>query len=265
MAQLTPDSVKPWIADRIVSFFNQAQSITEITKTVQDDPKDGPGNAIGRTVARRILAARDQKRWRRFGKLEEIYEVEGMGPDKLEDLVYTFDKSAAQAFRDAMYSNHVISELNWPLEFFQAHIESTEEFEAMAHDEEKFRLEVVHIIERIMESGRLTEEQYVQMTTGVSKAYIDPYNNTSTDYPAYELAQWFYGIDMGNFFFFESGIPQTQAYFSYHPGSPWEMELRMFKGVRSLIIPGGLVPSDLATVVNYPEQVITLWTTALFD
>ncbi len=34
-------------------------------------------------------------RWKRFRKLEEIYEVEGMGPDKLEDLVYTLGVPAA--------------------------------------------------------------------------------------------------------------------------------------------------------------------------
>ena len=265
MASITPESVQPWIANRIINFFNWAKSVSEITQTVKDDPVDGEGRGIGRTVAKRILQKRGSAGWRRFRSLDEIYSVDGMGPDKLEDLVYTFGLPAAQAFVNSMYDNSVIYRENWPLKFYSKHIPSTEEFVKMAQDEKLFRAFVETQMEEIFEQEQTEARFRKDIILGVRNAYIDPYNNSSSDHPAYEFAQWFYSIDMGNFFFYESGIPQTRQYFEYHPGSPWEMELRMFKGVQAILISGGIIPTDLATVVNYPEQVITIWSTALFD
>jgi len=265
MASISPDNIPAWVANRIVAYFNRASSISAITREIKDDPSDGKGGAIGRTVARRILQKRDQMGWRKFRTLEEIYEVEGMGPDKLEDLVYTLGVPAAQAFVNEMYDEQVIFRENWPLKFYSTHIESLEDFSATVQDEKRFRAFVSEQMKAFCQQEEVDEKTCDRIRKGINSAYIDPFNNSSSDYPAYEFAQWFFGIDMGNFFFFESGVPRTRNYFEYHPGSPWEMELRMFKGVQASLISGGIVPDDLATVVNYPEQVITTWATALFD
>lgn len=265
MAGLTPDQVQPWIAARILQFFNQVTSISEITRAVKDDPRDGPGNAIGHTVAKRIMEVRGPRPFPTFRSLDQLFEIDGLGSDKLEDLVYTFGVPAAKAFQDAMYDNQVISRANWPLEFHSARIEPYEEFEATARDDKAFRTQIMQQLQDFCQEKGVGEEGCQKMIDGVGTAYIDSYHNTASDNPAYAFAQWFYRIDLGNFFFFEAGIPQTRNYFEYHAGNRWEMELRLFKGVRSTLIPGGLVPTDLAVVVNHTEQVYTIWTTALFD
>ena len=191
--------------------------------------------------------------------------VDGMGEDKLEDIIHSLAVPAAKAFQESMYDNSVIFRENWPLEFFHLQFEDAEEFDAIFQDQAKYRLEVGKLIEHACKEKEVSEEDCKAMLDGINTAYIDQYNNTAAENPAYAFAQFFYRIDLGNFFFFESGIPETLKYFSYHPGHPWEMELRLFKGVHSRLIKGGITPSDIATVINYPEQVITLWTTALFD
>lgn len=262
---ISPKTIQPWIKNRIIEFFNRAKSVSEIVDTVKDWPADGKGTAIGHIVAKRILLTRSRLPWRRFRELEEIMEIKGVGQDKLEDMVFTFGKSAAQTFVDNMYDNNVISRENWPLIFHSQRIEPYEEFEETVRNEAVFRSVVQDQLKTFCAAQDVSEVDCQTMIDGVADAYIDPFNNTDPVNPAYAFAQWFYRIDLGNFFFFETGVPQTQSYFDHFSGSPWEMELRLFKGVRSTIISGGLVPPDLATVVNFPEQIITIWSTSLFD
>ncbi len=96
----TKDIPNP-VAVRILDFFNRVRRVTDITDTlIQDDPSDGPGNTIGPTLAARILRTRSEQPFNRFDNLEQLDAIAGFGEGTWQDLVYTFGRTAAEAFRD---------------------------------------------------------------------------------------------------------------------------------------------------------------------
>lgn len=261
-----PAHVPTWIANRILGFFNRVQSIDEIVNgPIQDDPSDGPGRTIGPKLAARILRERNNLRWRRFREFEELDAVPGVGAGTIKDLVFSFGTTAAQAFQDRMYDDNIIYEENWALEYFQTTFDDQEAFNELVNDEAAFRAWVVEKIVQIATDKSLSEEQTMEMVRLLSSTYIDTYSN-STPAAGYALALWFYEFDADNWFTWETIQQPTGAYFSHHDGYPWEMELRLFKGFeqRGIIRPG-ITPEDLPVVVNWPEQAITIWVSALYD
>ena len=100
-----------------MGFFNWARNVEMVLDgTIQDNPADGPGTTLGRTLAARILRERNLLPNRRFTDFDQIDQIKGVGPGTIQDLVYSFGTSADEAFRKAMYERGTIYEENWPLE-----------------------------------------------------------------------------------------------------------------------------------------------------
>ena len=267
MSTTSHPEIPLWIQNRIVGFFNWARNVDMILDgTIQDDPSDGPGTTMGRTLAARILRERNQLARRRFSDLEEIDQISGVGPGTLKDLVYSFGVSADEAFRKGMYSSGTIYEENWPLEFFRFTIEDQKEFSAMAQDKEQLRRFVLEKFATVCADRSLPAKAAEAMSLELQKAYIDQYSNSSPT-ASYALALWFYEFDADNWFSWEQIQTQTQGYFDHNANAyPWFMDLYFFKGFRNRgIIPPGISPEDLSVVVNWAEQSITFWISALYD
>ncbi|MEX2639613.1 MAG: hypothetical protein WD266_02925 [Balneolales bacterium] len=82
-----PEKVK----DKVLAFVNTAPAEKIATK-VKDDPTRGystvrRGYAIGVKVAQAIL---EERKKGNFTTLDKLRQVQGLGPDKIDDLVYTF-------------------------------------------------------------------------------------------------------------------------------------------------------------------------------
>ena len=267
MSSKTTIEVPQWVSGRILSFFNQVQTVQDITDgPIKDNPSDGTGRTIGAKLAARILRERSKLPRRRFTEFAQLDDITGVGPGTIKDLVYSFGQPAAEAFVRSMYDNYTIFRENWPLEYFRTEFDDAKEFEDLVFNEEDFRLWVANKIIEISQNRNVPQEQCDQMVEKINQAYIDPYNN-SIPAPGYALALWFYEFDADNWFSWEVIQERTIAYFDYHMDSyPWEMELRFFKGFQNLgIIPPGITPDDLPVVVNWAEQSITLWFSALYD
>ena len=260
-------TLEKWAVNRILAFFNNAGSIQDILNgPIKDDPADGPGRTIGPVLAARILRERSRLPRRRFTEFAQLEAIRGIGEGTVKDLVYSFGIPAAEAFRESMYGDQVIYRENWALDFFRSRIDDEETFNNVVYDEGVFRRWVIERIEAICRERKLDREDCRLMVDQLSGAYIDSYNN-SVPSPGYALALWFYEFDADNWFSWERIQEQTIAYFDYHMESyPWEMELRFFKGFmqRGVINPG-ITPEDLPVVVNWPEQTITIWFSALYD
>lgn len=253
------------LAQRILSFFNSAQQVSSITNSIiQDDPSDGPGNTIGPTLAARILRARKVLPRNRFTNLEELDAIPGFGTGTWDDLIYTFGPTAGETFRRKMYEEHVIFESNWPLWLFEYPIEDPKEFQELATDDLKFRAFIGQQLEQICATEGAQKEHCAQALEAVSTNYLDAFTN-STQEAAHAMALWFYRFDADNWFSYEQVFEQTQAYFSFYPDYPWEMDLRFFKGIESTLIEPGITVSDLPIVINYPEQSISVWMSTLYD
>ncbi len=259
-------NLQPWVANRILGFFNNVSGVNEIISTIEDDPSDGPGRTIGPVLAARILRERNQLRRRRFSTFEQLDDIRGVGDGTIQDLAYTFGTTAATAFRDSMYEKAVIYRENWPLEFFSTTIDDPKLFQKVVNDEDNFRQHIINQLQAIATERNTSEEELGGMQTAIRSAYIDSYTN-STPAAAYALALWFYEFDADNWFSWEQIQEQCIAYFDYHMEShPWDMELRVFKGFRQQgILRPGIAPADLPVVVNTPEQTITIWVSALYD
>ena len=262
------NNIPHWVQSRILAFFNNARSVDDILDgTIQDDPSDGPGNTMGRTLAARILRVRNEIRpFRRFMEFSQLDDIKGVGEGTLKDLVYSFGTSAAAAFRNRMYDDSVIYEANWPLEYFRYEFDDSEAFNELAHDKEAFRSWVAERIAEISTEREVDVEKRDLMVADINNAYIDTYHNTIPA-PGYALALWFYEFDADNWFSWERIQEACIFYFDYYSGShPWDMELRFFKGFTNRgIIQPGISAEDLPVVVNWPEQAITIWFSELYD
>ncbi len=266
MPQLSSPEVPRWIANRILDFFNRAQTVADITGgKIEDDPADGPGRTIGAKLAARILRERNKLPFQRFTEFSQLDDIRGVGNGTVQDLIYTFGTPAAEAFRNSMYEEGVIYRENWPLEYFRTTFDDLESFNKLVSNEETFREWVAKRVGAISKERDLSAGAKDQMVADIEKAYIDTYFN-STPVAGYALALWFYEFDADNWFSWERIQEVTINYFGYHRLYPWEMELRFFRGFENRgIIPPGITPSDLPVVVNWPEQAITLWFSALYD
>lgn len=267
MTTNTHPEIPLWIQNRIVGFFNWARNVDMILDgTIQDDPSDGPGTTMGRTLAARILRVRNQLPRRRFNSLAEIDQISGVGPGTIKDLVYSFGVSAAEGFRKSMYDSGTIYEENWPLEFFRFTLEDQKLFSAIAQDQEKLRQFVLEKFTAVCADRSVEAKAAETMTGELRSAYIDQYSN-STPAAGYALALWFYEFDADNWFSWERIQAQTNSYFSHNANTyPWFMDLYFFKGFRNRgVIPPGISPEDLPVVVNWAEQSITFWMSALYD
>lgn len=256
-----------WIQNRIIGFFNWARNVDMILDgTIKDDPSDGPGNTVGRTLAARILRERSQLPRRRFTDLEQIDNIRGVGPGTMEDLVYSFGISADESFQKSMYESNTIYKENWPLEYFRFTIEDQKKFSAIAQDHEKLRQFVKEKVDEVAAERAVTSENAREMADQLKTAYIDTYSN-STPIASYALALWFYEFDADNWFSWERIQEQTIGYFNHNSNTyPWFMDLYFFKGFRNRgIVSPGISPEDLPVVVNWAEQAITFWVSELYD
>lgn len=256
-----------WVQNRIVGFFNQARNVEMILDgSIKDDPADGSGRTISRPLAARILRERNQLARRRFTDLEQIDNIRGIGPNTIQDLVYSFGISADEAFLNAMYDSGTIYRENWPLEYFRYTIDDNEEFQAIINDRAQLRQFIVDRVEAVAIEREVEKSACEAMLKELVEGYMDNYHNSSPT-ATYALALWFYEFDADNWFSWERIQEQTAVYFDHNMNTyPWFMELYFFKGFtnRGIISPG-ICPEDLPVVVNHAEQSISFWVSALYD
>ena len=256
-----------WVQNRIVGFFNHARNIEMILDgTIQDDPSDGPGKTLGRTLAARILRERNLLPRRRFSSLEQIDNIRGVGPSTLQDLVYSFGKTADETFRNSMYESGTIYQENWPLEYFRYAFEDQETFRSLVQDKAQLRTFIQDKVLEVSQEREVAQDNCDAMLADLEKAYIDTYSN-STPIAGYALALWFYDFDADNWFSWERIQEQTIAYFDHNMNTDeWSMDLHLFKGfINRGIIQPGISPNALPVVVNWAESSITFWISELYD
>ncbi len=256
-----------WIQNRIISFFNYARNVSMVLDgTIKDDPSDGEGSAMGATLAARILREKNALPNRRFTDFEQIDNIRGVGEGTIQDLVYSFGKSADETFKKAMYDSGTIYEANWPLEYFRFTIEEKDAFTTIAQSNENLNQFIIDKVGIVCSEKNVEVEKRDTMIAELSNAYIDNYSN-STPAAAYALALWFYEFDADNWFSWEGIQEQTVQYFDHNSNTyPWFMDLYFFKGfINRGIINPGISPEDLPVIVNWAEQSITFWVSALYD
>lgn len=262
----TYPSIPLWVQHRILGFFNYARNVDMILDgTIQDDPTDGSGSTIGPTLAARILRVKSTLPRQRFTELTQLDAIRGIGPNTLQDLVYSFGTPAATAFRQGLYDTGTLYPNNWALEAFRCPVDASN-FQALANDPELLRTFVSDQVAAIAQEKNLAHADRDAMLQDIRTAYIDHYSN-STPETGYALALWFYQFDADNWFSWERIQEHTLSYFEHHMTTDrWSMDLYLFRGFtnRGLVRPG-IAPTVLPIVVNWAEEVVTIFGSGLYD
>ena len=254
----------PGTANRIVRFFNSVQAAFEIVKGVKDDPGDNETSVFTTKVAKRILEVRNNLPSFRFDSIAQIDDIPGVGPDKMDDLNYTFGRPAADAFESNLFEKSLLYE-NWTVLRYEFSAETDEAHRAIVDDPGAFRKTVHQLATRAaMETQGYESEEAERLTSSVLTDYIDTYTN-STPEAALAFALWFYRVDADNWFSFDRMLTETTWFFDYHSDPYVSMELRLFKGFNNSVLLNLVNPKDLAVTVNDAERVITLWVVGLAD
>ncbi len=254
----------PGTTNRIVRFFNSAQSASEIVKGVLDDPGDSETIIFTTKVAKRILEVRNSLPNAQFQSLEQIDAIPGVGPDKIEDLTYTFGRPASEAFESNLFEKGLLYE-NWTVVRYEFASETDEAYRAIVDNPAAFRNTVHQLATRAsMETQGHASEEAERITGSILTDYIDTYTN-STPEAALAFALWFYRVDADNWFSFNRMLAETTLFFDYHSDAYSPIELRLFKGFDNNVLINLVNPKDLAITVNDAERVITLWVVGLAD
>ena len=192
----------PWVASRIIQFFNKAERPIDIVQGVLDDPNDNENEAFRLSLAKRILQVRNTLPVRRFRELAQIDAIPGVGPDKMSDLAFTFNIPASVAFEKALFDQSILLS-NWTMLRHEWVSETDEEHQNMVNHPEHFRQIVRQLAVRAaMETAGYDEDEAQQKTADLQTAFIDTYTNSTAE-AAYAFALWFYRFDADNWFSFE--------------------------------------------------------------
>lgn len=254
-----------WVLQKVMDFLNRAQSAQEIREGVKDDPGqttgggEGKDYAIGEKVAQNILDARAALSRRRFTQITELNGISGLGPDKANDLMYTFNVSADESFKRGMYDG-VVFESNFDLDYHYIEFLNESDMRTIMSCEKSFINTVGHLVEETV-----TRRLNSQITGEVAKRYVENCwleRTNSAHQASFYFAYWFYRFDSDNWFSFDRVRQETEAYLDYNS----TMEFYFFKGFdqQGLLADAITVP-DLPVVVNYAEGRITIWGAGLRD
>lgn len=265
MPMKTTDNIpQPWIANRILAFFNRVEKPLDLVMGIQDYQTGEEGRAFHLRIARRILQERAMLPLKRFSSVEQIDNVPGVGPERMRDLFFTFGTPASEVFERSLFDDGVLLE-NWTVLRYEWAAETDEAFREIVEDTGAFRKVVRDLAVRaVMETAGLEEPEALSSTEDLLSAYIDTYTN-STDEASLALSLWFYRFDADNWFSYYQILEQCDAFFTYHNEPFGAIELRLFKGFDNGVFVQLVTAPDLLVTVNYVERVVTLWVVGLAD
>ncbi|HHG83314.1 MAG TPA: hypothetical protein ENJ82_01085 [Bacteroidetes bacterium] len=264
MGQLSVAGVETWTTQRILGFFNRAFDSKDLIEGVlKDDPGTGTGKyVIGEVVAQRIIDRRNALPGQQYSSLTQLNGIQGMGVDKFHDLVYTFRLPAAEAFKEAMYTN-VIS-ANWKLESHTSRWNDQQEFLDLVDNPSLFQNWLATEIGRIAKVKFDLRFSAADACSRLEASHQIVYD--SGHLAAFAFAFWFYRFDLDNWFQYEQVVQETNLYLDFMPNVLDRTELRLFVGFENQnLLAEPATVKDLPVVVNYGEQAVTIWAAQLND
>jgi hypothetical protein len=256
--------ITPHIENRILRFFNTVEKPFEIVQKILDDPGDTETERFRTKLAKRILAVRETLPEKRFKTLAQIDAISGVGPDKLDDLIYTFGLPASEVFASALFDRKILLE-NWTVLRYEWVSETEADHRQLVENPEAFRQIVYRLAVRAaMETAGYDEAEAQNLCASILTDYMDVYTNSTAE-AAYAFALWFYRFDADNWFSFDKMFDETAAFFDYNSEPYTGAELRLFKGFDNRVFWALIARSDLPVTVDHAERAITLWVVGLAD
>ncbi|MEL7533603.1 MAG: hypothetical protein AAFN10_19980, partial [Bacteroidota bacterium] len=211
MAKFNANSSSLWVQKRVIAFINGAKKASDIVEGVKDSPNNGQGYGIGETVANRILAKRNSLPGRRFRSIEQFSDIEGLGEDKFDDLLNTFNILSAEEFRNKMFTDKFLFD-NWELSHHTIQLPDLKNFQQTVGSTESLKHFVAEQINTLVYKEQQNRTLAKLASQSIRTAYVE--NHPEAYLGSYAWALWFFGFDADNWFSFEAMRLRIESYLS---------------------------------------------------
>lgn len=246
-----------------MAFVNGAKKASDIVEGVKDSPNNGQGYGIGETVANRILEKRNSLPARRFRTVEQFSEIEGLGEDKFDDLLNSFNVLSAETFRNQMFTDKFLFD-NWELGHHTIQLPDTKNFHQVVGSTESLRNFVAEQVNTLVFKEHKNRTLAKLAAQSLRTAYVE--NHPEGNMGSYAWALWFFQFDADNWFSFESIRTRLEAYLNTFYNASEDISLYLFKGFENNgTLTDGIGAVDLPVTVSFAEQTISIWWAALYD
>ncbi|MEM6342582.1 MAG: hypothetical protein AAF927_01835 [Bacteroidota bacterium] len=263
MAKFNANSSPLWVQKRVIAFINGAKKASDIVERVKDSPNNGQGYGIGETVAKRILSKRNSLPARRFRTIEQFSDIEGLGEDKFEDLLSSFNLLSAEEFRNKMFSDKFLYD-NWEFGHHTLQFPDRKNFQQTVSSTESLKHYIAEQIKTLVFKEQQNRTLAKLAAQSIRSAYVENYPEAYL--ASYAWALWFFGFDADNWFSFEAMRLRIETYLSTFYYASEDIGLFLFKGFENNgTLTDGIGVLDLPITVSYAEQSISIWWATLFD
>ena len=263
-----PDSIQallPVQIQAVLEFLNKAQSVEDLTDIQQYRPdlseEDLASYSIGEKGAQNLLDARSNLRAQLYNTIEEVLAVEGIGEDKVLDIVEFIWQPAEEIFKQDLFAK-TLGE-NWTVDYWRYAL-SPEEFQELNESEELLQ---AFIANKVLDIANEKHDNYLIGALAkalLQKSFPDRVESLMAEI---QFASWWMRFDEDNWFNFDTISSIIRPFINYYDKQRGTYIAPVF--YRGFMTGGtltdGITPDDLVVTINPAEYAIAIWGVALFD
>ncbi len=263
-----PNSIQvllPVQIQAVLDFLNKAQSIEDLTNIQQYRPElseeELASYSIGEKGAQNLLDARSNLATGQYNDLDEVIAVEGIGADKVLDIVEFIWLPAEEIFKQDLFAKTLGD--NWKVDYWRYAL-SPEEFQQLNESEALLQ---AFVADKVL---NIASEKHGNSLIGLlakellKTCYPDRVESLTAEI---QFASWWMRFDEDNWFNFDTISSIIAPFLNYYDKQPGVYINPVF--YRGFMTGGtltdGITPNDLVVTINPAEYAIAIWGIALFD
>lgn len=246
---------------RLLTFVNRLFQVEQVQRLLEGYTSS-QDYGIGDITVQKIVARRQDLPSKRYESLDQLGDIEGLGPDKMQELLEVFQYTAAEDFHKRMRRSVIPG--NFILNHHDIQYETDESFQVVACQDGLLRDHIAAEVQRISALKYGNELAARLASRLIYTTYLD---RIEPEYTAsYAWATWFYKFDADNWFGFEQVRQACALYLEglgqYETGN----SLILFRGFNlHEVLAQSVTVVDLPVVLQADERRISIWTAQLND
>lgn len=259
LQQLLPVHIKA-----ILEFLNQAQTVDDLTNIQKYRPnvpeEELAGYSIGPQSAQNILDTRATLPGSLFNELDQVLAVQGVGEDKVLDIVNFYWQPSAAVFKENLF-NSVLGG-NWEVNFWRFPL-SNEEYEKTTENQALLNS---FVAKKVLDIVRERKDDYI--IGALSRALLEksPDDRVEGLTAQVQFASWWFRFDEDNWFSFENISKVVDSYINFYAEDYKYIDIVFYRGfMNGGTVADGITPDDLVVSLDPMENAITIWGISLFD
>jgi hypothetical protein len=263
-----PDSIQallPVQIQAVLDFLNKAQSVEDLTDIQQYRPDLSEealaSYSIGKKRAQKLLDARSNLVARQYNDLDEVLAVEGIGADKVLDIVEFIWQPVEEIFKQDLFAK-TLGE-NWKVDYWRYPL-SPEAFQQLNESEALLQ---AFVADKVLEITSKKHDNYLMGALAkelLKKCYPDRVESLTAEI---QFASWWMRFDEDNWFNFDTISSIISPFLNYYDKQPGAYINPVFyrRFLTAGTLTDGITPDDLVVTINPAEYAIAIWGIALFD